>query len=77
MVTITTRNKIKQLTWTNEGHLAFQLFKALVNVFLNSTLLITLCKSFCTLARSDYAHGAYLCQLRSVPNEGVNETYFS
>ena len=32
MVTITTRNKIKLLTWTNEGHLAFETLKALVNV---------------------------------------------
>ena len=31
MVTVTTRNKIKLLTWTNEGHLAFERLKALVN----------------------------------------------
>ena len=32
MVTVTTRNIIKMLTWTNEGHLAFEPLKALVNV---------------------------------------------
>ena len=32
MVTTTTRKKIKQLTWTNEGHVAFESLKALVNL---------------------------------------------
>ena len=33
MVTVTTRNKIKRLTWTNEGLLAFERLKALVYVY--------------------------------------------
>ena len=73
MVTVTTRNKIKQLTWTNEGHLAFERLKALVNAcpklyFIDYTLRIILYTD-----ASDYAHGAYLCQLRPLPNEGVVE----
>jgi hypothetical protein len=73
MVTVTTRNKIKQLTWTNEGHLAFERLKALVNVcpklyFIDYALRIILYTD-----SSEYAHGAYLCQLRPLPNEGVVE----
>jgi hypothetical protein len=73
MVTVTTRNKIELLTWTNEGHLAFEGLKALVNVcpklyFIDYTLRIILYTD-----ASDYAHGAYLCQLRRLPNEGVVE----
>ena len=32
MITITARNKIKQLTWTNQGHVVFERLKAFVNV---------------------------------------------
>ena len=41
MVTVTTRNKIKQPTWTNEGHLAFERLKVLVTYALNCTLCVT------------------------------------
>jgi len=60
MVTVTIRNKIKLLTWTNEGHLAFERLKALVNVctkvyFIDYSLRIILYTD-----ASDYAHGIFV-----------------
>ena len=73
MVTVTTRSKFKQLTWTNEGHLTIERLQPLVNVcpklyFIDYTL-----RNILYTDASDYAHGAYLCQLRPLPNEGVVE----
>ena len=53
--------------------MAFERLKALVNVcpklyFIDYTLRIILYSD-----ASDYAHGAYLCQMRPLPNEGVVE----
>ena len=66
MVTTTTKNKLELLKWTNEGQVAFERLKSLVNVFptlyfIDYSLRIILCTD-----ASDYAH-AYLCQLRPLP----------
>ena len=58
MVTVTTRNKIKQPTWTNEGHLAFE---RLVNVCPKLYLIDYTLRYILYTDASDYAHGAHIC----------------
>jgi hypothetical protein len=72
MVTVTTCNKTKQLTWTNGGHLAFERLKVLVNVCSNCALLITLNESFCTLTLRTMPMGR-IFPTSTLPNEGVVE----
>jgi hypothetical protein len=71
MVALTTKQKIKSLAWTQDGHIAFEKLKALVNncpklYFIDYSLPVILYTD-----ASDYAHGAYLCQIRALP-DGTN-----
>ena len=66
MVALATKQKTKALSWTTEGYVAFEKLKALVNscpklIFIDYQLPIILYTD-----ASDYAHGAYLCQLRGL-----------
>ena len=68
MVALSTNDSTKLLTWTSEGQLAFERLKALVNnypklYFVNYKLPIVLYTD-----ASDNAHGAYLCQIRTLPD---------
>jgi len=67
LVTSTTKQKTKSLAWTPDGH-AFEKLKALVNncpklYFIDYNLPVILYTD-----ASDYAHGVYLCQIRSLPD---------
>ena len=64
MVAFATNQKSKALSWTTEGYVAIEKLKALVNsrpklYFIDYQLPIILYTD-----ASDYAHVAYLCQLR-------------
>ena len=68
MVTSTTKQKTESLAWTPDGHIAFKKLKALVNhcpklYFIDFNRPVILCTD-----ASDYAHGAYLCQIRTLPD---------
>ena len=64
MVSVAAKAKQKQITWTEEGRRAFSTLKSLVNkcpklYFIDTKLPIILYTD-----ASDYAHGAYLCQVK-------------
>ena len=66
MVALATKQKTKALSWTTEGCVAFENLKALMNsgpklYFIDYQLPIILFTDV-----SNYARGAYLCQLRSL-----------
>ena len=61
MVSIKTKNKLKLLTWINEGHAAFERLKPLVNVFPKLYFIDYSLQIILYTEASDYAHGAYLC----------------
>ena len=71
MVALSIKHSTELLTWTSEGQLAFERLKASVNncpklYFVDYKLPIVLYTD-----DSDYAHGAYLCQIRTLP-DGTN-----
>ena len=64
MVSVAAKAKQKQITWTEEGRRAVSTLKSLVNkcpklYFIDTKLPIILYTD-----ASDYAHGAYLCQVK-------------
>ena len=68
VVAFSTKHSTKLLTWIPEGQLAFERLKALVNncpklYFVDDTLPIILYTD-----TSDNAQGAYLCQIRTLPD---------
>ena len=68
MVASTTKQNIKSLEWSPDGHIAFEKLKALINncpklYFIDYNLPVILYTD-----SSDYAHGAYLCQIRALPD---------
>jgi len=69
MIALSTIHSTKILTWTSEGQLAFERLKALVNNCskLNYTSLTTNYLSFFTPTLQT-THGAYLCQIRPLPD---------
>ena len=68
MVASATKQKIKSLAWKPDGHIAFEKLKALVHncpklYFIDYNLPVILYTD-----ALDYAHGAYLCQIRALPD---------
>ena len=68
MVASATKQKIKSLPWTPDGHIALKKQKALVNncpklYFIDYNLPAVLYSD-----ASNYSHGAYLCQIRELPD---------
>jgi hypothetical protein len=71
MVTTATSQRSKQIVWTPEGQTAFDKLKRLVNHCPKLYFIDTSLKVILYTDASDYAHGAYLCQVRPGP-DGTN-----
>jgi hypothetical protein len=65
MVALVIKHSTKLLTWTSEGQLAFEQRKALVN---NCRKLYFVDYKLRYTDALDYALGAYLCQIRTLPD---------
>ena len=64
MVSVSAKAKQKQITWTEEGRRAFSTLKSLVNKCPKLYIIDTKLPIILYTDASDYAHGAYLCQLQ-------------
>jgi transposase InsO family protein len=73
MVTAATKHSHKTLTWTTDGHESFQRLKQLVNTCAKLYFIDYKLKIVLYTDASDYAHGAYLCQLRPWADGSITE----